>query len=223
MTGNPRINASTPSWVSKYRSMASCMPEGWACAPTHGPLAVRPWQRRRRPSPRNTLVAQTLHERGIATLLFDLLTSQEDRLSAERFDIGLLSHRLLGATRWAQKQAPIGELPLGNFGASTGAAAALIAAATLGEEIRAVVSRGGRPDLALPVLGEVTAPTLLIVGGLDLQVIEMNEVALQHLKGPKALRIIPGATHLFEEPGTLEQAAEAAADWFTRYLPEHPV
>ncbi|MEW6692461.1 MAG: dienelactone hydrolase family protein [Pseudomonadota bacterium] len=171
-------------------------------------------------SPRNTQVASVLHEHGVATLLFDLLTAEEDRVYATRFDIALLSHRLLGATRWAQEQKETRGLPLGYFGASTGAAAALIAAATLGDTIRAVVSRGGRPDLAMPVLADVTAPTLLIVGGLDFPVIEMNEAAFRRLGGPKELRIIPGATHLFEEPGTLEQVADAAADWFTRHLPE---
>ncbi|MEW5972198.1 MAG: dienelactone hydrolase family protein [Pseudomonadota bacterium] len=171
-------------------------------------------------SPRNTQVASVLHEHGVATLLFDLLTAEEDRVYATRFDIALLSHRLLGATRWAQEQKETRGLPLGYFGASTGAAAALIAAATLGDTIRAVVSRGGRPDLAMPVLADVTAPTLLIVGGLDFPVIEMNEPAFRRLGGPKELRIIPGATHLFEEPGTLEQVADAAADWFTRHLPE---
>ncbi|MFZ5466906.1 MAG: dienelactone hydrolase family protein [Pseudomonadota bacterium] len=171
-------------------------------------------------SPRNTLVAAVLHEHGVATLMFDLLTAEEDRVYATRFDIALLSHRLLGATRWVRQQAQIGTLPLGYFGASTGAAAALIAAATLGDGIRAVVSRGGRPDLAMPVLADVTAPTLLIVGGLDFPVIEMNEAAFRRLGGPKELRIVPGATHLFEEPGTLEQVADAAADWFARHLPE---
>jgi alpha-beta hydrolase superfamily lysophospholipase len=171
-------------------------------------------------SPRNTQVASVLHEHGVATLLFDLLTAEEDRVYATRFDIALLSHRLLGATRWAQEQKETRGLPLGYFGASTGAAAALIAAATLGDTIRAVVSRGGRPDLAMPVLADVTAPTLLIVGGLDFPVIEMNEAAFRRLGGQKELRIIPGATHLFEEPGTLEHVADAAADWFTRHLPE---
>lgn len=170
-------------------------------------------------SPRNTLVSRILQSRGIATLMFDLLTEEEDRVYATRFDIALLSHRLLGATQWARKQEETRDLPLGYFGASTGAAAALIAAATLGDGIRAVVSRGGRPDLAMPVLADVTAPTLLLVGGLDLPVIEMNEAAYQRLGGPKELRIIPGATHLFEESGTLEQVADAAAEWFARHLP----
>lgn len=170
-------------------------------------------------SPRNTQVARVLQSRGIGTLMFDLLTEDEDRLYATRFDIALLSHRLLGATHWVRQQEETGALPLGYFGASTGAAAALIAAATLGDTIRAVVSRGGRPDLAMPILADVSAPTLLLVGGLDLPVIAMNEAAYQQLGGPKELRIIPGASHLFEEPGTLEQVADAAADWFARYLP----
>jgi len=170
-------------------------------------------------SPRNTQVARVLQSRGIATLMFDLLTEEEDRVYATRFDIALLSHRLLGATRWVRQQEETRDLPLGYFGASTGAAAALIAAATLCDEIRAVVSRGGRPDLAMQVLAEVTTPTLMLVGGLDFPVIEMNEAAYQQLGGPKELRIIPGATHLFEEPGTLEQVADAAAEWFARHLP----
>ncbi len=170
-------------------------------------------------SPRNNFVAGALQRRGLATLLFDLLTEEEDRIRENRFDIPLLSRRLIGAARWAQAQQALASLPIGLFGASTGAAAALIAAATLGEEIRAVVSRGGRPDLAMPVLGQVLAPTLLIVGGLDGIVIELNEAAHAELGGEKAMLIIPGATHLFEEPGTLEQVAAAAADWLERHVP----
>ncbi|MEW6765934.1 MAG: dienelactone hydrolase family protein [Pseudomonadota bacterium] len=170
-------------------------------------------------SPRNTQVAEILQTRGIATLMFDLLTLDEDRHRENRFDIPLLSRRLIGATRWAQQQHDLRHLPIGYFGASTGAAAALIAAGALGNDIRAVVSRGGRPDLAMIALPDVTAPTLLIVGGLDFPVIEMNEAAYRELTCAKEMRIIPGATHLFEEPGTLEQVAEAAADWFERTLP----
>lgn len=169
-------------------------------------------------SPRNTYVAEILQQHGLATLMFDLLTEEEDRIRNNRFDISLLSRRLIGATRWAQAQQALAALPMGLFGASTGAAAALIAAATLGEEIHAVVSRGGRPDLAMPVLAQVRAPTLLIVGGFDDVVIELNESALAALESEKELLIIPGATHLFEEPGTLRQAADAAAKWFDQHL-----
>lgn len=170
-------------------------------------------------SPRNNFVAEALQHRGLATLLFDLLTEDEDRIRENRFDIPLLSRRLIGAARWAKEQPGLGPLPIGLFGASTGAAAALIAAATLGDEVRAVVSRGGRPDLAMPVLAQVGTPTLLIVGGLDDIVIELNEAALAELGGEKDLLIVPGATHLFEEPGTLEQVATVAAEWLERHVP----
>jgi alpha-beta hydrolase superfamily lysophospholipase len=169
-------------------------------------------------SPRNNYVAGVLRENGVATLLFDLLTEAEDRIYDNRFDIDLLTHRLLLATQWAGQQAATRGLTLGYFGASTGAAAALRAAAALGPEIGAVVSRGGRPDLALDDLARVQAPTLLIVGGNDAVVIEFNRTAYRELCGDKELKIIPAATHLFEEPGTLEQVAEAAADWFRRHL-----
>jgi alpha-beta hydrolase superfamily lysophospholipase len=169
-------------------------------------------------SPRNNYVARILRENGLATLLFDLLTEAEDRIYDNRFDIDLLTHRLLLATQWAGQQAATRGLALGYFGASTGAAAALRAAAALGPEIGAVVSRGGRPDLALDDLARVQAPTLLIVGGNDAVVIELNCAAYRELCGEKELKIIPGATHLFEEPGTLEQVATAAADWFRRHL-----
>jgi pimeloyl-ACP methyl ester carboxylesterase len=169
-------------------------------------------------SPRNNYVAGVLRESGVGTLLFDLLTEAEDRIYENRFDIVLLTHRLLLATQWAGQQVAMRGLALGYFGASTGAAAALRAAAALGPEIGAVVSRGGRPDLALDDLARVQAPTLLIVGGNDAVVIELNRAAYRELCGEKELKIIPGATHLFEEPGTLEQVAEAAADWFRRHL-----
>jgi putative phosphoribosyl transferase len=169
-------------------------------------------------SPRNNYVARTLRDKGVGTLLFDLLTEAEDRIYDNRFDIDLLTHRLLLATQWVGQQAATRGLKLGYFGASTGAAAALRAAAALGPEIGAVVSRGGRPDLALADLARVQAPTLLIVGGNDAVVIELNRAAYRELCGEKELKIIPGATHLFEEPGTLEQVAEAAADWFRRHL-----
>ena len=169
-------------------------------------------------SPRNNYVAGVLREHGVATLLFDLLTEAEDRIYENRFDIDLLTRRLLLATQWAGQQAATRELAIGYFGASTGAAAALKAAANLEPKIRAVVSRGGRPDLALDELPRVQAPTLLIVGGNDTAVIDLNRTAYRELRAEKELKIIPGATHLFEEPGTLEQVATAAARWFERHL-----
>ena len=176
-----------------------------------------------RHSPRNRYVADILQSQGIATLLFDLLTHEEesvDQYTAElRFDIGLLAARLIGATRWVLGRPDMKGVRLGYFGASTGAAAALVAAAQLPDAIAAVVSRGGRPDLAEDALRSVRAATLLIVGGDDEPVIGMNREALAKLRCPeKKLVIIPGATHLFEEPGKLEEVARVAADWFTRYL-----
>ena len=169
-------------------------------------------------SPRNNYVASVLRDSGVATLLFDLLTEKEDRIYENRFDIDLLTQRLQLATEWVKQQAATRHLTIGYFGASTGAAAALKAAAALGPVIRAVVSRGGRPDLALDDLPRVQAPTLLIVGGNDDVVIELNRQAYRELRAEKELMIIPGATHLFEEPGTLEQVATAAAHWFQRHL-----
>ena len=176
-----------------------------------------------RHSPRNRYVAGVLQAQGIATLLFDLLTHEEesvDQYTAElRFDIGLLAERLIGATRWVTGRPDMKGVRLGYFGASTGAGAALVAAAQLPDAIAAVVSRGGRPDLAEDALGSVRAATLLIVGGDDEPVIGMNREALAKLRCPeKKLVIIPGATHLFEEAGKLEEVARVAADWFTRYL-----
>jgi putative phosphoribosyl transferase len=169
-------------------------------------------------SPRNNYVASVLQDAGIATLLFDLLTREEDRNYDTRFDIELLTRRLLAATAWVQQNAGTRALHIGYFGASTGAAAALQAAAEMGGKVCAVVSRGGRPDLAgIPALKRVGAPTLLIVGGEDFGVIELNEAAYAHLGCEKKLAIVPGATHLFEEPGTLEQAARAAANWFAAH------
>ncbi len=171
-------------------------------------------------SPRNRYVAAKLGESALGTLLLDLLTGEEeavDRRTAElRFDIPLLAGRLSVATRWARQHRATRDLSIGYFGASTGAAAALIAAAEH-REVAAVVSRGGRPDLALAALDSVSAPTLLIVGGRDEAVIEMNRQALSRLRAAE-LRIVPGATHLFEEPGALEQVAELARAWFGRYL-----
>jgi len=168
-------------------------------------------------SPRNQFVAQALQKAGVGTLLFDLLTDEEARDRENVFDIDFLAHRLSDATRWLRNHGDARGYPLGYFGASTGAAAALAAAAQ-NETIAAVVSRGGRPDLAMRHLGAVRAPTLLIVGGRDFGVIELNEKAYRVLRCEKSLKIVPGATHLFEEPGTLEQVAELAADWFRRHL-----
>lgn len=166
-------------------------------------------------SPRNNYVAGILNEAGIATLLLDLLTAEEDLDYDMRFDISLLTKRLIDATSWLQKHEGTQHLKIGYFGASTGAAAALKAASTLGKTVSAVVSRGGRPDLASPQeLAHVTAPTLLIVGGLDDIVIDLNKSAFGHLTCEKEMKIIPGATHLFEEAGTLEKAAIAAKEWF---------
>jgi dienelactone hydrolase len=173
-------------------------------------------------SPRNTFVAGILREAGLATLLLDLLTEEEEAIDERtgrlRFDIELLARRLAGATDWLREQAWGGDLKAGYFGASTGAAAALVAAARNPKAVRAVVSRGGRPDLAGEALFKVQAPTLLIVGGDDTHVIELNRQALKLLPGEKRLEIVPGASHLFEEPGTLEAAAEKARDWFAKYL-----
>lgn len=169
-------------------------------------------------SSRNRFVADYLRREGIATLLFDLLTEVEDRTYETRFDIDLLTRRLLGATTWVKQRPAARGLALGYFGASTGASAALRAAAELGGDIRAVVSRGGRPDMAMAELPRVTAPTLLIVGGHDDVVIQLNRQAHAALRAEKALSIVRGATHLFEEPGTLEEVARQAAAWFTRHL-----
>ena len=170
-------------------------------------------------SPRNTFVASVLQQQGIGTLLFDLLTRAEDQDYAVRFDIDLLTRRLLAATAWLQTMPETKTLRMGYFGASTGAAAALQAAAERGKAITAVVSRGGRPDLAgEAALNQVTAPTLLIVGSADYGVIELNEQAYALLKCEKDLTLVPGATHLFEEPGTLEQVAQLATNWFLKYF-----
>ena len=170
-------------------------------------------------SPRNTYVAEVLQQHGIGTLLFDLLTREEDQDYETRFDIALLTRRLLVATAWLQSNPKTQAMHLGYFGASTGAAAALQAAAKMGDKIAAMVSRGGRPDLAGEVaLSRVTAPTLLIVGAADYGVIELNQQAYELMNCEKKLVMIPGATHLFEEPGTLQQAARSAAEWFVKHL-----
>jgi fermentation-respiration switch protein FrsA (DUF1100 family) len=169
-------------------------------------------------SPRNRAVAHALNERGIATLLMDLLTSEEEADRANVFDIHLLAGRLVDAVRWLGDEEETRSLALGFFGASTGAPAALVAASRLGRRVGAVVSRGGRPDLAGEVLERIVTPTLLIVGGADFGVFELNEDAYTRLKAPKALKIIPGATHLFPEPGALEAVIEHATAWFKTYL-----
>lgn len=169
-------------------------------------------------SPRNNFVAEKLQQAGLGTLLFDLLTPQEDMVYENRFNISLITDRLIGATHWLTNQPAASGLSLGYFGASTGSAAALEAAAQL-DVIKAIVSRGGRPDLAKPkTLAQITIPTLLIVGGNDEAVISLNQQALQLMKAEKELKIIPEATHLFEEPGTLEAVASLAAAWFKKYL-----
>ncbi|HMC65455.1 MAG TPA: alpha/beta family hydrolase [Gemmataceae bacterium] len=175
-----------------------------------------------RHSPRNQFVARAIRERGVATLLFDLLTeeeeAQDDLTGRLRFDIGLLAGRLVAATKWIARQQETQKLGIGYFGASTGGAAALVAAAEIGPAIDAVVSRGGRPDLASEALESVQSPTLLIVGERDETVLELNRSAFDRLPCEKELKVITRATHLFEEPGALEQVARLAADWFRRRL-----
>lgn len=173
-------------------------------------------------SPRNRFVARTLREAGLGTLLFDLLTPEDEQIDLItgrlRFDIDLLATRLVAVTRWLKREPRAEGLPLGYFGSSTGGGAALVAAAKLGEGIRAVVSRGGRPDLAFDWLTKVKSPTLLLVGKLDSVVIDLNQKALNQMTCPCELIIIPNATHLFEEPGTLEFVAHEAAAWFNRHF-----
>jgi putative phosphoribosyl transferase len=177
-----------------------------------------------RHSPRNNYVARVLREKGIGTLLLDLLTLTEDLDYQTRFDIALLTHRLLEATRWVVVHTPpAGQLPIGYFGASTGAAAALQAAAALGPKVSAVVSRGGRPDLAGSLnLANVTAPTLLLVGGRDEEVLELNREAIANMNCSRELTVIDGATHLFEEAGALEEVARRAVAWFTQHMKSTP-
>jgi putative phosphoribosyl transferase len=178
-----------------------------------------------RHSPRNRYVARVLREANLATLLIDLLTEDEEevdlRTTRLRFDIGLLARRLLGATDWLVQSPDTEQLRIGYFGASTGAGAALVAAAERPDEVGAIVSRGGRPDLAGDALPLVKAPTLLIVGGNDEPVIGMNEEALARMRAVKRLQIVPGASHLFEEPGALEEVARLATVWFARHLGPH--
>jgi dienelactone hydrolase len=173
-------------------------------------------------SPRNRYVAETLERAGLATVLADLLTADEELVDARtarlRFDIRLLAERIVVIADWVSEHGSISRLPVGLFGASTGAAAALVAAAERPQVVQAVVSRGGRPDLAGEALARVHQPTLLIVGGRDEVVIDLNRQAMQYLAGEVRLEIVPGATHLFEEPGALEEVARLARDWFIRYL-----
>ena len=173
-------------------------------------------------SPRNMRVAAALRNAGLGTLLFDLLTDDEEAVDVIttklRFNIPLLSERLVAVTEWLENHSGICRLPIGYFGASTGAAAALVAAAELPECIAAVVSRGGRPDLAMKRIKEVKAPTLLIVGGADMQVMQFNRMALEKMATARELAIIPGATHLFEEPGAMEEVERLATAWFLKYL-----
>jgi len=175
-----------------------------------------------RHSPRNQFVARTLNETGLATLLFDLLTQEEDAIDVQsrelRFNIHLLAERLIHATKWAKQQEQTCDLRIGYFGSSTGGAAALVASAENPLDVGAVVSRGGRPDLAGEALPKVQAATLLIVGGNDNTVIELNEQARDRMRCEVRLEIIPGATHLFEEPGTLEKVATLAGDWFAKHI-----
>jgi pimeloyl-ACP methyl ester carboxylesterase len=169
-------------------------------------------------SPRNKMVGELMQQHGIGTLLFDLLTEEEDRVYENRFNIDLLVSRLIEATEWLMQYKSTKKIPVAYFGASTGAASALRAAAYFGKNIKAVVSRGGRPDLALNALPLVTAPTLLIVGQMDVPVIKMNKLAFDQLNSIKEMKIIPGATHLFEEPGKLMEVANMAIAWYKEYL-----
>jgi len=191
-------------------------------AKTHGIVLFAHGSGSSRFSSRNQFVARVLERQGLATLLIDLLTPDEEALDRHtahlRFNIPLLASRLVAIVEWLTRQPQTRALPIGLFGASTGGGAALMAAALRPESIVAIVSRGGRPDLAGPVLAHVTAPTLLIVGGDDTPVIEMNRDAMRQMTGPVSLEIVPGATHLFEEPGALERVASLAADWFGRHV-----
>jgi len=179
-----------------------------------------------RHSPRNRFVARELQRRGLATLLIDLLTQDEEAVDVQtghlRFDVEMLAARLAAIVAWLRERDVTKDLPVGLFGASTGGGAALIAAAELPDDIGAVVSRGGRPDLASAALARVRAPTLLIVGGDDTPVIQMNRSAMERMPGEVRLEIVQGATHLFEEPGALERVADLAGDWFAGHLPERP-
>jgi dienelactone hydrolase len=169
-------------------------------------------------SPRNNYVAEVLQQKGKATLLFDLLTEKEDRIYENRFNIDLLTERLIAITKWVKENPETKGLNLGYFGASTGAASALVAAAYFGDEIKAIVSRGGRPDLGMQDIHKVKAPTLLIVGGYDDLVIQLNQKAFEKLQCERKFEIVPEASHLFEEPGKLEIVARLSADWFSKWF-----
>ena len=169
-------------------------------------------------STRNKMVAELMHKQNIGTLLFDLLTEEEDQIYENRFNIDLLASRLIETTEWLSEDKETKSLPIGYFGASTGAASALKAAAYFGDFIKAVVSRGGRPDLVLTDLPLITAPTLLIVGSLDIPIIRMNKMAYDKLESVKEMKIVTGATHLFEEPGKLIVVADLAISWFKKYF-----
>jgi len=193
-----------------------------AQAQAHGIVLFAHGSGSSRHSPRNQFVARALERRGLATLLIDLLTPEEeaidDRTAQYRFDVEMLAARLATIVDWLRRRKETSSLPIGVFGASTGGGAALMAAAARSKEIAAVVSRGGRPDLAGNALPLVAAPTLLIVGGLDAPVVQMNREAMRQMRAKVTLEIVPGATHLFEEPGALERVAELGGDWFGRYL-----
>jgi len=173
-------------------------------------------------SPRNNFVARHLQGKGFSTFLFDLLTEEEDKVYHNRFNIQLLAQRLADTTRYLLTIPAIRSLPFGYFGASTGAASAIVAASVLPQHVRAIVSRGGRPDLGDDSLGLIDSPILLIVGELDQQVIMLNRQALEKIHATKSLKIVKGATHLFEEPGTLEEVAQLSGDWFLKYLTGRP-
>ena len=194
----------------------------WLCEGAKGIVLFAHGSGSSRFSPRNRYVAGVLQQAGLATLLIDLLTKEEEKIDLQtrqlRFDIELLAERVIGATKWLLANDKAKKLKIGYFGASTGASAALVAAGRLADRVDAVVSRGGRPDLAGAELSKVKAPTLLIVGGNDFVVIELNERAMEQLSTEKKLVIVPGAGHLFEEPGALEQVAQVAAEWFGGYL-----
>ena len=194
--------------------------EGFLTVPEHatGLIIFAHGSGSSRLSPRNAFVAEALQLRGMATLLFDLLTDEEALDRRNVFDVPLLASRLEEAVAWARADAEVGALKAGLFGASTGSAAALVAAAEIPERVAVIVSRGGRPDLAGAALHKVSAPTLLIVGGDDTVVLDLNRDALAKLNCEKSLLVVPGATHLFEEPGALDQVARAASDWFALHL-----
>ena len=194
--------------------------EGFLTVPEHatGLIIFAHGSGSSRLSPRNAFVAEALQLRGMATLLFDLLTDEEALDRRNVFDVPLLASRLEEAVAWARADAEVGALNTGLFGASTGSAAALVAAAEIPEHVAVIVSRGGRPDLAGAALHKVSAPTLLIVGGDDTVVLDLNRDALSNLNCEKSLLVVPGATHLFEEPGALDQVARAASDWFALHL-----